>query len=170
MIDPDVLLQRRTLCGLSQRKLAKLAGVHSMTIKRLEDRCDGGDLPLRVLGRLADALHIEPRDLLQRRSATAPQVPPPPALALDNEPLDHNAAKLLRRIHRGEDVRRTMTRAEREIILPSLVRRGAVTMTSKGCALGDSVARSLALPDTLVDTDAHASAQPNVGERSGSSR
>jgi transcriptional regulator with XRE-family HTH domain len=145
MIDARILLARRTERGHSQRKLAKLAGVNGMTIKRIEDGSDPSELPLAVLGRLADALDIEPADLLLRRrrtGAVAAAAPPPD---LDTAPLDHNAARLLRRIQRGDDIRRTMSRADREITLPSLVNRGLVKMTPSGAVLEPDVAASLTL-------------------------
>lgn len=43
-----------------------------------------------------------------------------------DRPLDVNQARLLRRIHRAEDVRRKLTRAERQFTLPSLLRLGLV--------------------------------------------
>jgi transcriptional regulator with XRE-family HTH domain len=146
MIDACILLARRTECGLSQRKLAKFAGVNAMTIKRIEDGGDASELPLAVLGRLADALDTEPAELLLLRGdtgAAAASASPP---ALDAAPLDHNAARLLRRIHRGDDIRRTMSRADREITLPSLVNRGLVEMTPNGAFLTPDVAASLTVP------------------------
>lgn len=49
-----------------------------------------------------------------------------------HRPLDVNQARLLRRIHRGEDVRRALSRVERTMILPSLLRRGLVEYTTTG--------------------------------------
>ena len=40
-----------------------------------------------------------------------------------------NEARLLRRIHRGEDIRRSMSRADRELTLPRLLRLGLVDPT-----------------------------------------
>lgn len=146
MIDGHELLRRRADRGLSQGRLAKLAGVNPQTIKRLEDGADGSELPLAVLGRLANALQVEPAALLRpsdgsrtRREISEPQT-------LDPSGLDYNAAKLLRRIHRGEDIRRTMTRTERQLTLPSLIKRGLVTMTNKGAVLTSLASESLTHP------------------------
>jgi hypothetical protein len=116
-----------------------------MTIQRIEQGSDASELPLAVLGRLADALDIEPADLLLRRQPTDAVVVADPDL--DSAPLDHNAARLLRRIHRGDDIPRTLNRAEREITLPSLINRGLITMTAGGAVLAPSVAAALTLPD-----------------------
>lgn len=50
--------------------------------------------------------------------------------AADTRPMSVNEARLLRRIHRGEDVRRSMSRVDRELTLPSLTRRGLADATS----------------------------------------
>jgi transcriptional regulator with XRE-family HTH domain len=140
VINADLVLERRTLAGLSQRQLAKQTGVNAMTIHRLEHGADTSALPLAVLARLAHALDLQPADLLHRRdppSSVEPEAPTP-APPLDPRPLDHNAARLLRRIHRGEDIRRRMSRVEREITLPELINRGLVRMTAKGAALSET--------------------------------
>src|SRR4051812_39888413 len=41
-------------------------------------------------------------------------------------PLTLTEARLLRRIHRGEDVRRSLTKSDRELVLPALLRRDLV--------------------------------------------
>jgi transcriptional regulator with XRE-family HTH domain len=46
------------------------------------------------------------------------------APSMDHPTLDVNQARLLRRIHRGEDVRRKLTQVERQVTLPSLLRLG----------------------------------------------
>lgn len=131
MIDAHLVLQQRTRKGLSQRQLAKHAGVNPMTIQRLEHGADTSALTLAVVGRLAAALDLEPADLLlSRRQNYDHPDDQAPARDLDVRPLDHNAARLLRRIHRGEDIRRTMSRAQREITLPELINRGLVEVTA----------------------------------------
>ena len=145
MIDATFLLARRTERGLSQRGLARLVGVNAMTIHRIEHGSDTSALSLAVLGRLADALDVDPADLLLGRPATGANTVPPPA-NLDPVPLDHNAARLLRRIHRGDDIRRTMTRAEREITLPELINRCLVQMGPNGAVVEPAVSAHLALP------------------------
>jgi len=54
-----------------------------------------------------------------------PHVPTPDAVAAAR-PLNLAEARLLRRIHRGEDVRRKLSKPDREFILPALQRRGLV--------------------------------------------
>lgn len=66
-----------------------------------------------------------------------------PAQTDADRPLDVNQARLLRRIHRGEDVRRKLTRAERELVLPALLRRGLVTPDGLGLRVADPVDESL---------------------------
>lgn len=146
MIDGDVLLARRTDRGLSQRQLGKLVGVNGMTIHRIEHGSDSSELPLAVLGRLADALDVDAGALLLgRRDAGSAAAAPPPS-DLDLTPLDRNAARLLRRIHRGDDIRRTMSGADREITLPALINRGLVKMTPTGAILDPAVTESLGPP------------------------
>ena len=187
MIDPDALRRIRTDRGLSQRRLAAAIGVDPLTVKRLEDGADTGDLPLRVLEQLAGCLAVPVQDLLRTRAAAAPDnltqatgaallahgrttitrlagalsatvddvatavagldahladagmsvarhqddvwlvplVDTPKAAPVDR-PLTLAEARLLRRIHRGEDVRRKLSKPDREFILPALQRRGLV--------------------------------------------
>jgi transcriptional regulator with XRE-family HTH domain len=146
MIDGDVLLARRTDRGLSQRQLGKLVGVNAMTIHRIEHGSDASELPLAVLGRLADALDVDPGALLLGRRDSSSGAAAPPPSDLDPTPLDRNAARLLRRIHRGDDIRRTMTRADREITLPALINRGLVKMTPTSAVLDPAVTESLGHP------------------------
>jgi len=63
-----------------------------------------------------------------------------------DRPLTLAEARLLRRIHRGEDVRRKLTKPDREFILPALQRRGLVADHGDGPVLKPHVAASLALP------------------------
>jgi transcriptional regulator with XRE-family HTH domain len=56
--------------------------------------------------------------LAPRYSQSAPPI--------DHPVLDVNQARLLRRIHRGEDVRRKLTEVERQLVLPSLLRLGVI--------------------------------------------
>jgi transcriptional regulator with XRE-family HTH domain len=71
VIDPDALRRIRTDRGLSQRRLAAAIGVDPLTVKRLEDGADPGDLPLRVLEQLAGCLAVPVQDLLRARTAGA---------------------------------------------------------------------------------------------------
>ena len=65
MINAQRLRALRLDRGLSQRKLAASAGVDALTIKRIEAGADPGDLTLRVLTKMADALGVQPGALLQ---------------------------------------------------------------------------------------------------------
>ena len=204
MIDHDALRRIRTDRGLSQRRLAAGAGVDPLTIKRLEGGADAGDLPLRVIGQLADCLAVPLQDLLSRPTAPAPNdltrsvgaavlahgrttitgladalaatvddvttavaqvnalltaagmsiarhqdevwlvplIDTRTAAAADR-PLTLAEARLLRRIHRGEDVRRKLSKPDREFILPALLRRGLVADHGDGPSAAPYVAASL---------------------------
>lgn len=205
MIDPDALRRIRTDRGLSQRRLATAIGVDPLTVKRLEDGADPGDLPLRVLERLARALAVPVQTLLRQHQETddggdltapvgtallahgrttvsnlatalsatvddvaatvvaldrkltavgmavarhhdevwlVPGVPTPGAVAADR-PLNLAQARLLRRIHRGEDIRRVLSKRDRELVLPALQRRGLVEDHGEGPVVAAHVAASL---------------------------
>ncbi|WNV74347.1 helix-turn-helix domain-containing protein [Geodermatophilus sp. DSM 44513] len=207
MIDPDALRRLRADRGLSQRRLAAAIGVDPLTVKRLEDGADAGDLPLRVLERLSHVLgapvgqllrqdegtddgvdltaavgaallahgHTTMTTLAATRDATvddvatavsalgAPlsgagldvarhhdevslvsHVPTPHAVAAAR-PLTLAEARPLRRIHRGEDVRRKLSKPDREFILPALLRRGLVADDGAGPVCTPGVAASLDL-------------------------
>lgn len=206
MIDPHAMRRLRTDRGLSQRRLASAIGVDPLTVKRLEDGADAGDLPLHVVERLARALAAPAAGLLRQDDATddgvdltaatgaalfahglttlttlaaaletpvddvaaavtslrthlsaagmavarhhdevwlVPHVPTPDAVAAAR-PLTLAEARLLRRIHRGEDVRRKLPRTARELTLPALQRRGLVVDHGDGPVVTPHVAASLA--------------------------
>lgn len=140
MINPELLRHHRTLAGLSQRKLSKLAGLGPLGIKRLEDGADAGRLPLAVVARIAEALKVALQDLL---TASAPKPADPLA---DPVPLNYSQAKLLRRLHRGENITRRLTTTDREFTLPALVKAAAVTTTTGGVVLMQAPAHSLEKP------------------------
>lgn len=207
MIDGSRLRDARLQRGLSQRKLAAEAGTDALTILRLEDGADGGELPLRVVVRMAAALgvplaHLLPGSdktgvaehtdqigaaLLEHRSLsradlsaigdlpvddldsalstladrlegtgmalahqadTVALVPSVTTAAVEpvGRPLDLLQARLLRRIHRGEDVRRKRSKAQRELTLPSLLRAGLVHHDAAGLALATDVVLSVDQP------------------------
>lgn len=120
MINAGLMARLRTERGLSQRRLAFFAGVNFQVIRRIEAGGDDGNLTLRHYARLCEALGIHPRELLLDESAQVE------VLAPESSELTIAQARLLRRIHRGEDVRRALSRTERELVLPTLVRRGLV--------------------------------------------
>jgi hypothetical protein len=66
---------------------------------------------------------------------------------LDERPLDHNAARLLRKVHRGEDIRKIMGRVDRELTLPALVNSALVTVEQTGVHLSAAVRESLMISD-----------------------
>jgi transcriptional regulator with XRE-family HTH domain len=207
VIDPQVLRRLRTDRGLSQRRLAAAIGVDPLTVKRVEDGADAGDLPLRVLERLSHVLGAPVGQLVRQDEATDDSVdltaaagaallahgrttvttlaaaldatvdavstavtalgthlsaagmavarhhdevwlvsvaPPPDAVAAAR-PLYRAEARLLRRIHRGEDVRRKLSKPDREFILPALQRRGLVVDHGDGPQVTTTTAASLAL-------------------------
>jgi hypothetical protein len=57
--------------------------------------------------------------------------------------LDLNQARLLRRIHRGEDVLRKLTCLEREVTLPQLLRAGVVRTNGRQLHLHSRAARAM---------------------------
>lgn len=64
MIDISRLAEVRKAKGLSQEKLAKLSGVHRVTIARYES---GKCLPnIRTLERLSDALKVNLGELVEK--------------------------------------------------------------------------------------------------------
>lgn len=143
MINPDQLRDLRTLRGLSQRRLAKLAGLGPLGIKRLEDGADASNLSLKIVSRIAAALDVPIAQLLD---STPRQAAPEPApAAAPPAPLDVNQARLLRRLHRGEDVRRHLSNVDRELTLPSLLRAGLARHAHHHLALRSDVTDSLAL-------------------------
>jgi transcriptional regulator with XRE-family HTH domain len=189
-----------------ERRLASAIGVDPLTVKRLEAGADAGDLPLRVVERLARALAAPVGQLIRQDDASddgvdltaavgaallvhgrttittlaaaleatvddvsaagtelgtqlagagmaaarhhdevwlVPQVPTPDAVAAAR-PLNLAEARLLRRIHRGEDVRRVLSRPDRQFVLPALLRRGLVVDNGDGPVVTPHVAASLA--------------------------
>lgn len=210
MIDPARLRQLRHDRGLSQRRLAASSGVDPLTIQRLEAGADTGDLPLRVLTRIADTLSVHARELLNEDSdppkpadsdlaarigaallAHGPTTITSLATALDatidaleaalpilrqaltasgmtvarhgeavslapakltrttaaaERALTLGEARLLRRIHRGEDVRRSLSFDERQFVLPALLRRGLINDSQAILRVTDAVADSLSTP------------------------
>lgn len=151
MIHPDTLRLNRTLTGLSQRKLSKIAGLSPLGIKRIEDGGNAAELPLAVVARIADAINVTINDLLEK-----PAAPPSP---LDDsrtatQTLNFQQAQLLRLIEAGRLSTRNLTRSQREMTLPSLIRLGLVDVTPSGPACAPAVSHSLALPEAKPDSPA----------------
>ena len=63
-----------------------------------------------------------------------------------SRPLSIAEARLLRRIHRGEQVTRTLSSADRQFTLPGLQRRGLVHGSPRSFALSPAVEASLVAP------------------------
>lgn len=154
MINAAQLRHHRTVAGLSQRKLAKLAGLGPLGIHRLEAGSDGSRLPLGVVTRIAAALDTSVDQLIDTPETAAPPVAAEPVTALTPpRPLDTNQARLLRRLHRGDDIRRTLTKADRELTLPALLRAGFITHETAQPTLAHAVHTSLAMPDAPLPTE-----------------
>ena len=66
MLDIDLIVRRRHELGLSQRHVARQLGVTPVTVVALENGTNHGDLPLRLIARLADALACDITDLVDR--------------------------------------------------------------------------------------------------------
>lgn len=149
MINAELVLARRTERGMSQRQLAKHVGVSYMTISRMENGSDTADLPLSVVGRLAEILGLDPPELLRGRvQHDTGRLPSGDGNAqgdFDAAPLRLDSARLLRRIHRGDDIRRTMSNTDRQLILPALINARLVVMTAAGARLDPAIANGLSL-------------------------
>jgi len=138
VINAVALSQTRTERGLSQRKLAKLVGLNFQVIRRLEMGGDDGNLTLRDFDQLCRSLDVPPTALLQDPSTRTGDTDP----RTDAVELDLGQARLLRRIQLGEDVRRSLSTDEQQLVLPTLCRLGLVrterggrlTMTPQGAA------------------------------------
>lgn len=84
------------------------------------------------LARHADAVWLEPA------TSSGP--------CTGDGPLDRSRAVLLRRIHRGEDVRRRLSRPQRQFIRPWLHNTGLINWDGPKDAVSAEVAFSLSLP------------------------
>jgi len=130
------LQQIRTLAGRSQRGLAKSIGVSYQTIRRIELGGDAGDLPLRVLNAIATTLNTTLPELL---SGTISEITVPATQSRVN--LSH--ARLLRDIATNPRAAATMSKTQRELILPQLIRSGLVVVMGGLPQLNARVAQSL---------------------------
>jgi transcriptional regulator with XRE-family HTH domain len=135
---PDDLVQAvgAALLAHGRTTVTRLASALSTTVDDLATAVAGLDAYLDVAGmsvaRHHDEIWLVP-SVDTEKSAPA------------DRPLTVAEARLLRRIHRGEDVRRKLTRPDRELILPALQRRGLVVDHGDGPAPAPHVAASLAL-------------------------
>lgn len=140
MINPDTLRYHRTLAAHSQRSLAKSVGLSPLGIKRIEDGADASRLPLAVIVRITEALNLT-IDQLLTSPTSSPDAPEQPLS--DPGALTYQQARLLRRIQRGQNVTRSLTKADRELTLPFLMRMGLVTTTATGLELTEPAGSSL---------------------------
>jgi len=136
------LTHHRVLAGLSQRQLAKAAGISYQTIRRLEAGDDAGELRLGMLARIAAELNAPIPALLHQATGAHEQDP-----GLDHGPVAKritlNQARLLRKIATKTNAAATLTKTEREITLPALLRTGQVTAHDGHLALHPDVAATL---------------------------
>lgn len=142
MIEGARIRRLRIERGLSQRKLADLVGTSYQTIRRLEAGADASDQPLRVITRLADALHVDVADLL---TGETPEPPRPPEG--DGEALDLNAARLLLALARGDASTRSLSAKYRQFTLPAMLRANSIDIERNEIRLARDVAFSLLLND-----------------------
>jgi len=130
------LPHHRMTTGISQRTLAKRVGVSYQTIRRLEHGEDAGELPVRIIARIAATLKVDLPTLLADETDAIEVAPSTSRLRRDQ-------VFLLRRIARDEPVSQLMSQAERTTTLPSLIKSGLVTMTSGKPALSSATLHSL---------------------------
>ena len=148
MIDAAALSLARTDRGLSQRKLAQLVGLHFQVIRRLENGGDDGNLTLRDFEKICRTLELAPITLL--KDPDRPVSTPFSANPDIADELDLSQARLLRRIQRGGDTRKTLSTDERELVLPRLLRNGLVTTARGGTlTLSSTTTDDLADPERL---------------------
>jgi transcriptional regulator with XRE-family HTH domain len=119
VINANHLRRARLLAGVSQRAVARHAGVSYQTIRRLENGDSADALPLGVLRKIASGVGIPLCALLCDENTMAD---PTDLATSDETTLDIAQATLLRRIHRGQRITKTLTSTERKFVLPSLIR------------------------------------------------
>lgn len=80
ILDVDKLVRWRVAAGFSQRQLSRQVGLSTIGVSTLEQPAgdNHGDLSLRTLTRLADALGVEPRGLLSSDGEAPAEVAPAP--------------------------------------------------------------------------------------------
>lgn len=114
------LARLRATAGKSQRSLAKACGVSFNVIRRLEAGGTAKNVTLGQLDRIASELSCGIADLLQP-SEQAGESQPARELSIAE-------ARLLRRIHRGDNVSNTLSQSDRQFHLPALIRMGLISM------------------------------------------
>lgn len=146
MINAITLAHVRTERGLSQRKLASLAGLNYQVIRRLELGGDDGNLTLRELAKICEALAVEPVRLL-----TSAFPAPGTALSPVDAPteLDLGQARLLRRIQTRSEAAKYLSSSERQAVLPTLLKGYLVQAVHGQLRLTRAASSDLTHPDGL---------------------
>lgn len=116
MISPTALAEARIRAGLSQRELARRAGLGYQSIRRIELGEFCGNLTLKQFADIAEQLDVAPAALLQTHT------PAPRPAVYDTEELTLAQARLLRGLQTGRRSTRSLSRVERELTLPRLWR------------------------------------------------
>lgn len=144
MINAITLAHLRSERGLSQRKLAALVGLNYQVIRRLELGGDAGNLTLRELGKICEALAVEPARLLR----ASPPSNSAGAYALDSATeLDLGQARLLRRIQTTPEATKYLSTSDRQAVLPTLLKAGLVQAGHGQVRLTRAASRDLSPPD-----------------------
>jgi DNA-binding XRE family transcriptional regulator len=135
-VAPDDLVQAvgAALLAHGRSTITRLAGALSTTVDDVATAVAELNAHLAVAG-MSVARHHDEIWLV-------PLVETPEA-APAGRPLTLAEARLLRRIHRGEDVRRKLSKPDREFILPALQRRGLVVDHGDGPRLAPRVSAAL---------------------------
>lgn len=106
----------------AQRSLAKACGVSYNVIRRLEAGGTAKNVTIGQFDRIATELSCDLVDLLELSNETQ--------ITMPGRELSIAEARLLRRIHRGENVSNTLCRPDRQFHLPTLIRMGLITMVN----------------------------------------
>jgi len=126
----------RVMAGLSQRGLAKHAGVGYQTIRRIEGGENAGHLQLLTVQKIATALDVSLTDLINESTAQ-------PAPIENAIPLNLGDYKLLKNIEQGQKTTSTLTNEQRRIHLPRLVKAGLVTVNGASIKLSPAAKTGL---------------------------
>lgn len=126
----------RVMAGLSQRGLAKHAGVGYQTIRRIEAGENAGHLQLLTVQKIATALDVSLADLINESTAQ-------PAPIENAIPLNFGDYKLLKNIEQGQKTTSTLTNEQRRMNLPRLVESGLVTVNGASIELSPAAKTGL---------------------------
>jgi transcriptional regulator with XRE-family HTH domain len=116
------LARLRASAGKSQRSLAKACGVSYNVIRRLEAGGTANNVTIGQLDRIATELSCSLADLLEPSNEVQ--------ATESRRELSIAEARLLRRIHRGDNVSNTLSHPERQFHLPALIRMGLISMVN----------------------------------------